>query len=280
MDETLRGQYLAAMGIQRWVRRLPDDLDPGTSPPREESLGGTPDPVVRPIRVQQDAPHPPAGLPEISHPESGDVVEPVGAATTSPSIPLSKEMVRLDWDALRQRVLSCTACGLSETRTQAVFGVGDREADLLVIGEAPGADEDRQGEPFVGRAGQLLNAMLKGIGLSREQVYIANILKCRPPGNRDPRPEEALLCEPFLMRQIELISPRVILSVGRISAQYLLKTDTPVGRLRGRMHEFGGNRIPLVVTYHPAYLLRSPEQKAKAWQDLLLVHAALRDKDS
>jgi DNA polymerase len=280
MDETLRRQYLAAMGIQGWVRRLPDDLDPGTSPPREEPLEGTPDPVVRPIRVEQDAPNPRAGLAEISHPETGDVVEPFAAATTSPPIPLPKETARLDWDALRQRVLSCTACGLSETRTQAVFGVGDREADLLVIGEAPGADEDRQGEPFVGRAGQLLNAMLKGIGLSREQVYIANILKCRPPGNRDPGPEEALRCEPFLMRQIELIGPRAILSVGRISAQHLLKTDTPVGRLRGKMHEFGENRIPLVVTYHPAYLLRSPEQKAKAWQDLLLVHATLRDKGS
>ncbi len=122
--------------------------------------------------------------------------------------------------------------------------------------------------------------MLKAIGLRREQVYIANILKCRPPGNRDPRPEEALHCEPFLMRQIELIEPRVVLSVGRISAQHLLNTDTPVGRLRGRVHEFGEARIPLVVTYHPAYLLRSPEQKAKTWQDLLMVDAALRGRES
>jgi DNA polymerase len=157
-----------------------------------------------------------------------------------------------------------------------VFGVGNTQADLLVIGEAPGADEDRQGEPFVGRAGQLLNAMLLATGFKREQVFIANILKCRPPNNRDPRPEEALRCEPFLLRQIELIQPKVILSAGRISAQNLLKTDIAVGKLRGRVHRFGERQIPLVVTYHPAYLLRSPEQKGKSWDDLQLVLSLLR----
>jgi DNA polymerase len=147
----------------------------------------------------------------------------------------------------------------------------------MVIGEAPGADEDRQGEPFVGRAGQLLNLMLAAIGLARERVYIANVLKCRPPGNRDPRPEEALRCEPFLMRQIALIRPRVLLSVGGISAQKLLKTDAPIGKLRGRWFEFGPDGTPLTVTYHPAYLLRSPDQKAKAWQDLLKIARRLRE---
>lgn len=182
----------------------------------------------------------------------------------------------LDWDGLRGQVKACRACGLRAGCTQTVFGVGNTQADLLVIGEAPGADEDRQGEPFVGRAGQLLNAMLLATGFKREQVFIANILKCRPPNNRDPRPEEALRCEPFLLRQIELIQPKVILSAGRISAQNLLKTDIAVGKLRGRVHRFGERQIPLVVTYHPAYLLRSPEQKGKSWDDLQLVLSLLR----
>jgi DNA polymerase len=183
----------------------------------------------------------------------------------------------MDWAALRSAVAACEGCGLCKTRTQAVFGVGDPDADLMVIGEAPGADEDRQGEPFVGRAGQLLNLMLKAIGLDREQVYIANILKCRPPGNRDPRPEEALRCEPYLMRQIALVRPRVILSVGRISAQNLLKTGSTIGQLRGQWQVFGPERVPLMVTYHPAYLLRSPDQKARAWQDLQQVWRRLRE---
>jgi uracil-DNA glycosylase len=172
----------------------------------------------------------------------------------------------MDWPTLEQAVKACTACGLRAGCTQTVFGVGDRQADWLVIGEAPGADEDKQGEPFVGRAGQLLNSMLAAIGLKREQVYIANILKCRPPGNRDPKPEEAALCRPFLERQIALIQPRLILAVGRIAAQNLLSTDTPIGRLRGHLHALHG--IPVVVTYHPAYLLRSPGEKRKAWTDL------------
>jgi DNA polymerase len=176
----------------------------------------------------------------------------------------------LDWEALRRRALACTLCGLHGTRTQVVFGVGDEQADWLFVGEAPGADEDRQGEPFVGRAGQLLNAMLQALGLSRERVYIANILKCRPPRNRDPRPEEAQACRPYLQRQIELLSPRVIVALGRIAAQNLLQTDTPIGRLRGRRHVYGQTAIPVVVTYHPAYLLRSPLEKRKAWQDLCL----------
>jgi uracil-DNA glycosylase family 4 len=175
----------------------------------------------------------------------------------------------LDWETLQDRVAGCTACELHKTRTQTVFGVGDRNAEWLVIGEAPGAEEDRQGEPFVGRAGQLLNAMLLAIGLKREQVYIANILKCRPPNNRDPRPEEVACCEPFLKQQVALLKPKIILAVGRIAAQNLLKTDTRIGALRGKRYSYADTGIPVVVTYHPAYLLRSPKEKRKAWQDLL-----------
>lgn len=173
------------------------------------------------------------------------------------------------WQELEHAVKTCTLCPLHQTRTQAVFGVGNRNAQWMVIGEAPGADEDRQGEPFVGRAGQLLNSMLKAIGLQREQVFIANILKSRPPNNRDPRPEEVRSCIPYLFRQIELVNPRLILCVGRIAAQTLLETDTPIGKLRGQLHRIAGNR-PMIVTYHPAYLLRSPGEKRKSWADLLL----------
>ncbi|MFQ5470162.1 MAG: uracil-DNA glycosylase [Gammaproteobacteria bacterium] len=174
------------------------------------------------------------------------------------------------WQALQQSVSICTACELQSSRTQTVFGVGNPDAEWLIIGEAPGADEDRQGEPFVGRAGQLLNAMLLAIGLRREEVYIANILKCRPPGNRDPRPEEVTRCEAFLQRQIELVEPKVILAVGRIAAQNILKTEAKIGALRGKSHQYRETGIPVVVTYHPAYLLRSPKEKRKAWEDLKL----------
>ena len=187
------------------------------------------------------------------------------------------DVSRLDWDELQAQVAGCTLCELHSSRTQTVFGVGNRAADWLVIGEAPGKDEDQQGEPFVGRAGQLLNAMLQAIGLQREQVYIANILKCRPPGNRDPQAEEALRCRPYLQRQLELLEPKAILAVGRISAQNLLQSNETIGRLRGRVHRFGSGGIPLVATYHPAYLLRNPAQKSKVWQDLKALHRLLND---
>jgi uracil-DNA glycosylase len=173
------------------------------------------------------------------------------------------------WEALRQEVLHCTRCPLHLTRTQGVLGVGPRRTDWLVIGEAPGAEEDRRGEPFVGAAGQLLDAMLRAIGLDRTRnVYIANVLKSRPPGNRDPKPEEVAACLPYLVRQIALLRPKIMLAVGRIAAQNLLGTDAPLGRLRGRVHYFGELNTPLVVTYHPAYLLRTPGDKRKAWEDL------------
>jgi DNA polymerase len=173
------------------------------------------------------------------------------------------------WESLRQEVLNCTRCPLHATRTQGVVGVGPRRADWLVIGEAPGAEEDRRGEPFVGRAGQLLDAMLRAIGLARgHNVYIANILKSRPPGNRDPLPAEVAACLPYLERQIELIRPRLILAVGRIAMQNLLGMQASLASMRGQVHEFGGLKTPLIVTYHPAYLLRKPEDKRKAWEDL------------
>lgn len=180
-----------------------------------------------------------------------------------------------EWEALRAEVAGCTKCRLCETRTQTVFGVGDPHARWMVIGEAPGAEEDRRGEPFVGRAGQLLDSMLRAVGLARESVFIANILKCRPPGNRDPGPDEVASCLPYLVRQVALVEPTVILAVGRIAAQNLLGTDAPLARLRGTVHRFGEAGTPLVVTYHPAYLLRSPGEKRKAWDDLRLARSQL-----
>jgi DNA polymerase len=194
---------------------------------------------------------------------------PVAAITATPAL------VEPGWDALAAGVSACTRCGLHATRTQTVFGVGNRRSELLVVGEAPGADEDRQGEPFVGRAGQLLNSMLRAMRAPRETVYIANVLKCRPPGNRDPAPEEVRCCLPYLQRQIDLLAPRLMLAVGRIAAQSLLATDTPIGKLRGAVHRFGTQGTPLIVTYHPAYLLRSPGEKRKSWTDLRFVQREL-----
>lgn len=168
---------------------------------------------------------------------------------------------------------ACCQCELHRSRTQTVFGVGDADADWMLIGEAPGADEDRLGEPFVGRSGKLLDQMLLAVGFSRERVFIANTLKCRPPNNRDPLPAESACCRPWLEQQIALVQPRVIMAVGGVAAKNLLGTDEAIGALRGRVHQYRG--IPLVVGYHPAYLLRSPSQKRKAWDDLLLVRRVL-----
>lgn len=184
-------------------------------------------------------------------------------------------IARLDWAALAQRVSGCTDCQLCDGRTQTVFGVGDRQAEWMLVGEAPGENEDLQGEPFVGQAGKLLDNMLAAVGLARgRNVFIANVLKCRPPGNRNPEPEEVAQCEPYLRRQIALIQPKLIVVLGRFAAQSLLRTTTPIGKLRGTVHSYEG--IPVVVTYHPAYLLRTLSDKARAWEDLCLareVHA-------
>ena len=171
-------------------------------------------------------------------------------------------------DRLSRQIETCTLCELHKFRTKTVFGIGNKNADWLVIGEARGADEDLMGEPFVGRAGKLLNAMLLSMGLQRKEVFIANILKCRPPKNRDPKSDEVKVCENYLRQQIELIKPRIILALGRIAAQNLLKSTTPIGKMRGNSYLYPDSDLPVVVTYHPAYLLRSPSEKRKVWEDL------------
>jgi len=198
-----------------------------------------------------------------------DVWVPRDQADREPEVvSASVESESMGWSALREAVAGCTRCPLHESRTQTVFGVGNPDASWMIVGEAPGAEEDRRGEPFVGRAGKLLDEMLRAVGHDRDSVFIANILKCRPPSNRDPNAEESAECRGYLEQQIELVQPKIILAVGRIAAQLLLATDSPVGRLRGSRHQLGDT--PLVVTYHPAYLLRSPSQKRKAWDDLRL----------
>lgn len=245
MDARRRNQYLEAMGIDVWTARR-----------------AAPPPVITadaPVQVViADAP-----VPVITADQPARVI-PADAASAA-------------WESLRSEVLRCTRCPLHSTRTQGVFGVGNRQAQWLVVGEAPGAEEDRRGEPFVGRAGHLLDAMLKAIGLNRgANVYIANVLKSRPPGNRDPKPQEVAACLPYLVRQIQLLQPVLMLAVGRIAAQNLLGTDAPLGRLRGKVHYFGELNTPLVVTYHPAYLLRTPGEKRKAWEDLKFARSVFR----
>ena len=248
MQDPRRLRYLEALGVDVYVRRSLPRAAPVAAPP---------------FRA-----------------EAAEQVEPtlaIEAAAATAARPPGRES-GLDWIPLREMVASCTRCELHVTRTQTVFGVGNTRARWMFVGEAPGAEEDRQGEPFVGRAGQLLTSMLSAIGFRREDGYIANVLKCRPPGNRDPRPEEARACRGYLERQIELVSPALVVAVGRIAAQNLLATETPLGKLRGKVHALGERRWPLIVTYHPAYLLRSPGEKRKAWQDLLFarqVHARI-----
>lgn len=202
--------------------------------------------------------------------------------TSSQPIPacvsnLADIQMPVSWATLQQQVATCQQCVLHMSRTQTVFGVGDVNAKLMIIGEAPGMYEDLQGEPFVGRAGQLLNSMLAAIGLSRQTVYIANVLKCRPPKNRDPLPSEVQACTTYLDQQISLLNPKMILAVGRVAAHYLLKTDQAMNQLRNQPHYYHKNHIPLFVTYHPAYLLRSPHEKPKAYRDLLRVKQALKE---
>ena len=193
---------------------------------------------------------------------------------TKPSIS-SIPFDQTKWDALKQQINQCALCDLEKTRTHAVFGVGNPQADLLIIGEAPGANEDLQGEPFVGRAGLLLNSMLKAINLERKDIFIANILKCRPPNNRDPMPREVECCTPYLQQQIAFIQPKLIVTVGRIAAHFLLDTKETLGKLRGKTYQYGEQQTPLIVTYHPAYLLRSPREKKKAYVDIMEIQKLL-----
>ena len=246
MDASHRNRYLEAIGVDVWVRRPGGPLGALEIPERAQALSPQPAPAMPTLEVA-DAPEP-----------VSDPAEP--------------------WQALRTEILGCTRCGLHKTRTQGVVGVGPQRTDWMVIGEAPGAEEDRRGEPFVGRAGHLLDAMLRAIGLDRRtNVYIANVLKSRPPNNRDPKPEEVAACLPYLMRQIALLQPRLMLAVGRIAAQNLLSTDMSLSRLRGKVHHFGELNTPLVVTYHPAYLLRTPADKRKAWEDLKFARSVFRE---
>lgn len=259
---------LAEMGIRVWQPESPlgrmDDAPP--SPPRggEAAEPAAAAPVARAVAGAVTPVHEPAPL--------------VAQA-------LPADIAALDWDVLEQAVAACQACGLCQSRKNTVFGVGDRRARWLVVGEAPGEHEDLQGEPFVGQAGQLLDNMLKAIGLERaangdQGVFIANVLKCRPPANRNPQPEEVAKCEPYLRRQVELLQPRIILALGRFAAQSLLQATVPdvaalpLGKLRGQVHQYQG--VPVIVSYHPAYLLRTPQDKAKAWADLCLALDAVR----
>ncbi len=218
-------------------------------------------------RDREHAPAPEQAAAPEPTPASGAAPETAPASTPTPTPP---NMPADAWQTLKQEVSTCRRCPLCETRTQTVFGVGAENADWMLIGEAPGSEEDRRGEPFVGRAGQLLDRMLKAIGFAREEVYIANVVKCRPPDNRNPAPEEVLQCDNYLRRQIELIRPQIIIALGGVAMSALLNEQTPVGKMRGRVHTLPGADIPVVVTYHPAYLLRAPTQKRAAWEDLQL----------
>jgi len=245
-----------------------------------EALQETDHPVLTEEKAPQVSSTPPVGKEKIlTHDEIIALKSELFSIEESldEAIPASATVsqLHLGWEALQQKVQHCTQClELVNNRTRTVFGTGDMQARLMIIGEAPGADEDRQGEPFVGKAGQLLNRMIEAMGLKRQQVYIANVLKCRPPDNRDPKPHEIIDCSGFLQRQISLVSPDVIMIVGRIAAQSLLKTTTPISKLRGSVVEIEG--IKTVITYHPAYLLRSPQEKAKAWHDLKIVISLLK----
>ena len=241
LSQSARREYLRAMGIDLWL--------PGGDRARPEDAAGNN-----------------AAVTTTAAPSSADATAPGGTAATPASAAAAQGADA--WALLAHEVSRCTRCRLHETRTQPVFGVGDRHARLLIIGEAPGAEEDRSGEPFVGRAGQMLTAMLAAIGFARDDVFITNTLKCRPPQNRDPRSDEMQACSDYLQRQIDAIAPAAILAVGRIAAQQLLGEERPLGQMRGTTHRLAGRDIPVVVTYHPAYLLRTPAQKALAWQDL------------
>lgn len=260
MDSARRTRYLKQMGIDAWRLRG----QPSASP-----LVETPEPEIV-------APPPRRASPAVALPTT---VRPVAPADVPP-----RAEVPADWTGLRAMVKDCPACKLCQTRTNTVFGVGDEHAPLMIIGEGPGADEDARGEPFVGRAGQLLDEMLNAVGRTRREsdparaVFIANVVKCRPPGNRDPEADEVDACRPYLDRQIELVRPKLIVALGRIAAQRLLATDAPLSRLRGPLHHYGDQQIPVLVTYHPAYLLRSPREKSKSWEDLKRIHRFLQGK--
>ncbi|MFM2057857.1 MAG: hypothetical protein RLY71_2242 [Pseudomonadota bacterium] len=285
---------LRELGVPLWLlpqRSVPptDALaaaEPPSTPLQQPADVARPAQTVRPVERARSvaavplAPSRPDAASPAPAPVADLAVDRPPVRPVSPAAPAGGSRVAtLDWPELREAVRSCQACRLCESRTQTVFGVGHPRAQWMLIGEAPGEQEDRLGEPFVGKAGQLLDQMLRAVGLTRDeaspeqQVYIANVLKCRPPGNRNPEPQEVAKCEPFLQRQVELVQPRLILAMGRFAVQSLLQSTEPIGRLRGRVHQYQG--VPVVVTYHPAYLLRNPLDKSRAWEDLCLAREVL-----
>lgn len=265
---------LAEMGVRVWAPRAEvaavDVAPPAVQAPVPEQSA----PVALPsVETRSHATPAPRTAPRPAP------VAPAVAPVAPPTQPAATERLRpagvaqMDWPALQAAVTACEACGLCKTRRNTVFGVGDTQTDWMIVGEAPGENEDLQGEPFVGAAGQLLDNMLRAVGRSRtgegaKGAYIANVLKCRPPANRNPQPQEVAQCEPYLARQVALVKPKIIVAMGRFAVQSLLRTEEPIGRLRGRVHRYEG--VPVIVTYHPAYLLRTPADKAKAWEDLCL----------
>lgn len=272
--EARRAQVLDLLGLRGWqLRSTPEaddrasreirgapgcasaaaETEPAPHAARETATGRTVPPAARTVAARETR----------EAPDPGHEAPPARAERYDPPY---------DWAGLQAAVAACRRCRLCETRHQTVFGVGPEHAELMVVGEGPGAEEDARGEPFIGRAGKLLDQMLAAIGCSREHnVFITNVVKCRPPNNRDPMPDEVAACRPYLERQIELVGPRLIVGLGRVAAQRLLDTDQPLGRLRGRLHHYGARQTPVMLTYHPAYLLRTPREKAKAWQDLKVV---------
>ncbi len=270
-------RMLQAMGLRPWTPPGPGGV---AAPAPSASAEAPPIPLTAPSEPGWAAPTVPPTAPPVARTPQAQA-RPVQTFEHAAATGALDERVRAlsgqDWPALRATVSQCTACALSQGRQQTVFGTGHPQARWMVVGEAPGEQEDLSGEPFVGAAGQLLDRMLAALQLTRaedgpgsldQRVYIANTLKCRPPRNRNPLAEESAQCQPFLVRQVELLQPRIILAMGRFAVQSLLQTDEPIGRLRGRVHQFRG--VPLVVTYHPAYLLRNLLDKAKAWEDLCL----------
>ncbi len=261
---------LAEMGVKVWAPKARATVVADVAP------AAVAEPAPLPTHTPVAAPAPRVSAAQVNAPARAPASETTAEPTAAPPHARADraDIATLDWPALREAVAGCQACGLCASRRNTVFGVGHTQADWMIVGEAPGEQEDRQGEPFVGAAGQLLDAMLRACGRARSSeeagrgVYIANVLKCRPPANRNPAPEEVLQCEPFLARQVALVQPKLIIAMGRFAVQSLLKTTEPIGRLRGRVHQYEG--VPVIVTYHPAYLLRTPIDKAKAWADLCL----------
>jgi DNA polymerase len=266
MTRSKKAAYLAALEIVPWQRR---DVAAEQAPPvAAETIPAAESPAVAAMAPSA------AAAPKPAKPAAAKLAEAAVVAAAPREIPQN-------WEGLRAMVKDCTHCKLCKTRTNTVFGVGNSKAPLMVIGEGPGADEDAQGYPFVGRAGKLLDEMLRSIGryrgeaLPEKAVYIANVVKCRPPSNRDPEPDEVEACRPYLDQQIRLLKPKLIVALGRIAAQRLLSTDAALSKLRGPLYEYGPERTPVLISYHPAYLLRSPGEKAKSWQDLKRVHRYL-----